>query len=237
MLSPYLDGQVTPAERASVEAHVEACSVCADELQGLESLKSMLSQLPSRPAPRSFAIGPRPVQTAPALSGTIAGFARALTSLAAVLLLAAVGLNWLVAGLPRQQVAAAPAVTSFHAAASSTSRATQAQAPQPAAGAGAQSSGVAAPSSVAARQAPAAAAAPNTAARPPAPANVAQPVNPQPAGDESQPASPAGGTASAGPPPGAPAPSPLNVPLLVAECAAALLAIGIGLYSLRWWRR
>jgi hypothetical protein len=113
LLSPYLDGQTSPDEKAAVEAHLPGCDACRSDLADLRALRSLLSQLPAAPAPRSFALGPRALRPA-ALSGTVAGFARALTSIAAALAFMALGGSLLLQGLPRTttSVAAAPPIPS-----------------------------------------------------------------------------------------------------------------------------
>src|SRR5581483_5033408 len=109
LLSAYLDGQVTLAERQAVEAHLPSCPECQAELEYLRALRSALRSLPEAPVPRSFVLGPRAVRPA-ALSGTFGGFLRAATSVAASLAVVALSVNLAIRGLPRQTTVAAPAV-------------------------------------------------------------------------------------------------------------------------------
>jgi anti-sigma factor RsiW len=55
-LSPYIDDQLKSRERARVEAHLNTCASCRDELQTLEWTRSLLRQAPVVPIPRSFVI-------------------------------------------------------------------------------------------------------------------------------------------------------------------------------------
>lgn len=56
LLSPYLDGRVSDAEKESLEEHVSRCSSCALELQRLRVVVQALRALPVVPVPRSFAL-------------------------------------------------------------------------------------------------------------------------------------------------------------------------------------
>jgi anti-sigma factor RsiW len=55
-LSPYMDEQLSVQDRARVEAHLNACPSCRDELRTLQWTKDLLRQTPSVPLPRSFVI-------------------------------------------------------------------------------------------------------------------------------------------------------------------------------------
>lgn len=46
LLSAYLDGELAPAERASVDAHLAGCLDCRGELDGLMAARSALRGLP-----------------------------------------------------------------------------------------------------------------------------------------------------------------------------------------------
>src|SRR5437588_28274 len=117
LLSAYVDGQVSLAERQLVDEHLPGCAECQSELAELRELKAMLAGLPKRPPPRSFPVGPRPLRPA-AMSGTLGGFARALTSVAAAFAVVAVGLSIAAQGPPRQSPALArPTATTAKAAA------------------------------------------------------------------------------------------------------------------------
>ncbi len=229
LLSPYLDGQVTPVERQLVEDHVRACAECGAELEELRALKGMLGRLPQRQPPRSFVLGPRPERPA-ALSGTIGGFARALSSAAAALVVAAVGVSLIVQGLPRNTTSvAAPALDVASAPARAQPVPIQAAASAQAA---------ARPAASAAAQAPAQGAAPAQAG-----------ARAQPSGGPGlAPGSAAANAASSGatlPAPfagGTPASAAqprqggINVPRLAGELLLLLAGLGLAIYSVRWWR-
>lgn len=53
-LSAYVDGELTPHEAGEVEAHLAQCESCKAELHRLQSLKSLLGQLPERPVPETL---------------------------------------------------------------------------------------------------------------------------------------------------------------------------------------
>ncbi len=83
-LGAYLDGQLGEADRARLEAHIESCAACREELAELRALQRSLRELPEARAPRSFALreadvrpdaSPRALGTlerAPALLGGLA---------------------------------------------------------------------------------------------------------------------------------------------------------------------
>ena len=51
-LSAYLDGELTPSQRAEIEAHVASCPRCQQELAGLRTLAAGVAALPRlQPAP------------------------------------------------------------------------------------------------------------------------------------------------------------------------------------------
>jgi hypothetical protein len=54
LISAFLDGEVSQAERARVEAHLETCEACHKELESLRYTVSLLQRLPVAPAPRTF---------------------------------------------------------------------------------------------------------------------------------------------------------------------------------------
>jgi anti-sigma factor RsiW len=56
LLSSYLDRQVGPDEATYVDRHLLACGRCADELAGLDTVRSMLRALPEVTPPRSFVL-------------------------------------------------------------------------------------------------------------------------------------------------------------------------------------
>jgi len=63
-LSVYLDGQVMPAQRQSIETHLRACPQCAQELQTLEQTVSLLHQVPQMTVPRPLTLREIKVQPA-----------------------------------------------------------------------------------------------------------------------------------------------------------------------------
>ena len=55
-LNAYVDGELGEAERARVEAHIDACATCRDAIAELRALGGAMSALPRARAPRSFAL-------------------------------------------------------------------------------------------------------------------------------------------------------------------------------------
>jgi anti-sigma factor RsiW len=51
-LSAYADGELSPDERREVEAHLQTCVECREELAGLRQVKHLIGQLPEREAPQ-----------------------------------------------------------------------------------------------------------------------------------------------------------------------------------------
>ncbi|MBI4678337.1 MAG: zf-HC2 domain-containing protein [Elusimicrobia bacterium] len=54
LLSAFLDGELSPEQSRSVEAHLSGCSDCRSRLEDLRSLSKMLSSLPKRELPAGF---------------------------------------------------------------------------------------------------------------------------------------------------------------------------------------
>ncbi|MEA3459970.1 MAG: zf-HC2 domain-containing protein, partial [Chloroflexota bacterium] len=112
MLSAYIDGELSPEERALVEAHLAECESCARNLRTLRRTVELLGELPAVHAPRSFAISPaQPVKprVKPWAKGWAYTHLRSATALAAVLLVIVLaGDVFLVGRAPA--VAPAPAV-------------------------------------------------------------------------------------------------------------------------------
>lgn len=88
LLSAYIDGQVSEAERARVERHLARCAHCAKSLESLRWTVGLLREVPALPVPRSFA-----VKVAPAVERAIPfwqrdwvyGSLKAATALATIL--------------------------------------------------------------------------------------------------------------------------------------------------------
>ncbi|MHB8620036.1 MAG: anti-sigma factor family protein [Chloroflexota bacterium] len=160
LLSAYVDGELGHADRAQVDQHLAECGACSRELDSLRSLVGLLRKLPERPLPRSFLLGPRPLRRPAALRGDLAGFVRAFSSIAAVLLFVATGLSLGRSGM----TVVGPNATRSQTATSTAARPQVAAAPRaaapafrPAGGAGHSAAGAQA-----------------------APARAAQPLGPQP---------------------------------------------------------
>jgi hypothetical protein len=97
LLSAYLDGQVTAAERARIEEHLPTCPACQRELNSLRQTVTLLHAMPRVPLPRAFILSEvqvgihRPVSRLAwhrgALSGLAAVTAIALVAIVAITLL------------------------------------------------------------------------------------------------------------------------------------------------------
>lgn len=105
MLSAYIDGELSPKERARVERHLAQCEVCARNLRTLRQTVGLLRQLPTVPAPRSFVLRPAP---RPVRAGRAYTYLRAATALAAALLIVALAGDFALTGLAPARKAAPP---------------------------------------------------------------------------------------------------------------------------------
>ncbi|NJN92759.1 MAG: hypothetical protein HC875_01050 [Anaerolineales bacterium] len=117
LLSPYLDGEVTDAERVRVEQALAASPELQRELETLRRTVAMVAALPVVAAPRPFTLTEAQVKPAkPASSGFMGlpGWFRGVAALAATLLcvLAAGGLFWNMqfggSSQPAAEIAGAP---------------------------------------------------------------------------------------------------------------------------------
>ena len=208
LLSPYLDGQVTAAEKALVQEHLGRCEGCAQELDSLRFTIGLLQRLPTVEVPRSFTLQPTVQRQSPLFY-----FLRnATAALAAVLVVLLVGSFYLQSAVPQTgmpwtygrgapSAAMQPAQDSTEALGEEPAALKQPPLQQPGV-AGLQkleAEKAAAPEAVLKAEAPAPAEAPAAAAAP-APRAVAPAASPQPA------PAPAAEPAPAAPPPIAAAP-------------------------------
>ena len=60
LLSSYIDGEVTDAERARVEEHLATCDACREELESLRWTVSVLAEMPEVQTSRSFVFSTPP---------------------------------------------------------------------------------------------------------------------------------------------------------------------------------
>jgi Putative zinc-finger len=215
LLSAYIDDQVTLPERRQVDEHLANCALCQADLADLRGLSGTLRLLPSAGAPRSFALGPQPTRPL-ALSGTWAGYLRALSSVAAALVVVVVSFSLIFQGLPRQ---ASTIAAGEPFAASASSQDVAARAPAPQAGTGAARAVQPAASLAASAPAagkPVAVAAASSAAQKPQPVASAPPAAPAATPSRSK--------------------NTINIPRLAGELLILLAALGIVGYSIRWWQ-
>ena len=86
MLSNYVDGVLPKAERIALEAHLQGCDSCTEELESLRATVQMLRRMPEVEAPRSFRIAPAAVTvpTPPPERPVLLWTMRVLTALAVV---------------------------------------------------------------------------------------------------------------------------------------------------------
>ena len=218
-LSAFLDGELVPAERERVEAHLATCERCREELAELSQTVGLLRRLPAVAAPRSFAIDPASVAPPPPIRLYSPRYyaLRQATGALAALFVCVLALT-LVLG-PAAQLAPAGAGQPATAAKSTGAaragvttaqggEAVRASAP----GAADTASNAAAPAAVAARQTAATSAAPASALR----------GAPVPAATPAAAAGSGSGAPSAPAPPAAPAPAATSVPAAASAAGSAL---------------
>lgn len=94
-LSSYLDQQVSPAERATIDAHLQQCSECRAELESLRQTVVMLHSLPRVAVPRAFTLSEAQagIRRPAAAPGWFGGLARGLGAVAAIALVAFIAVS------------------------------------------------------------------------------------------------------------------------------------------------
>ena len=94
-LSSYLDQQVSPAERATLDAHLQQCPECRAELESLRHTVAMLQALPRVTVPRAFTLSEAQagIRRPAAAPGWFGGLARGLGAVAAIALVAFVAFS------------------------------------------------------------------------------------------------------------------------------------------------
>lgn len=88
LLSAFLDGQVSQAERALVESHLSGCALCRDELESLRRTVLLMQALPRVRVPHAFTLSEAMVKGHKPATGAswLGGLARGLGAVAAVAL-------------------------------------------------------------------------------------------------------------------------------------------------------
>jgi anti-sigma factor RsiW len=81
VLSPYIDGQLSPSERERTERHLKGCEACRRELESLRATVNLLHRVPMVSPSRSFAL-----ELAPKRRPAAFGALRAATAVAMLLL-------------------------------------------------------------------------------------------------------------------------------------------------------
>lgn len=87
-LSAYLDNQLSPAERAALEARLAAEPALREQLDGLQAVQAALRGLPPLKAPRNLTLTPAQARPAKRISAFPA-FVSGLSAVAAIVLIAA----------------------------------------------------------------------------------------------------------------------------------------------------
>ncbi len=88
-LSAYLDGQLDPRTRESVEGHLTGCASCRQELEELRTMVGLLQRVTQVETPRSFTLSEAPTM-APAWTVRYTTPLRYATATAALLLIVVV---------------------------------------------------------------------------------------------------------------------------------------------------
>jgi anti-sigma factor RsiW len=109
LLSPYLDGRTSEAERTLVERHLQSCADCARNLATLRATVAAVREMPPVRAPRSFAL-PRSMAKQPQAASWMFPVFRVATVLAVLLFVITVAGDLFLRGsmLPASVPKAAP---------------------------------------------------------------------------------------------------------------------------------
>ena len=107
LLSAYIDGELSPQEKALVEGHLRECADCRQELETLRRTVAILRDAPRPALPRSFVIRRADLEKAPALSRAPA-FLRVAAALGAAAFVLVVGVYFLMQVLLPAPMAKAP---------------------------------------------------------------------------------------------------------------------------------
>ena len=99
LLSPYLDGHTSKAERALVERHIESCGDCARSLATLQATVTAVREMPRVRAPRSFAL-PRSMARPSRAVAWPYPLLRAATGVAAFLFVLVLGMDLFAQRMP-----------------------------------------------------------------------------------------------------------------------------------------
>lgn len=102
-LSAYLDGVISPQEGdvpPAAEAHLQNCPRCADDLAGLDAVRTLLRRLPQHAPPRSFALQdiPEPRQVGIFRLPRMVAWTRAASAVAAAVFVLCLSLDLLGVG-------------------------------------------------------------------------------------------------------------------------------------------
>ena len=73
-LSEYIDDELTPAERAALEAHLRSCRTCAETLEELREVVARAAALPARPPVNDLWPGIEPQLSAAGRDGGVLPF-------------------------------------------------------------------------------------------------------------------------------------------------------------------
>jgi len=65
MISPYIDGRITPAEKQALESHLASCQGCRQELKSLQATVGFLHRVSLETVPRAFTVIEAKPVTAP----------------------------------------------------------------------------------------------------------------------------------------------------------------------------